>query len=244
LCDLDLLNRELPLLTSWDQDRLEAWLTPRRERYFETQTQELRVLKTMLNWSPAELVASVTSQVLSQLSERHVLRTQLATWGLDSPGNPIPKEVAENVSNLLSRQWDGMRMLPYSDSEIAMSMAVSLALVVCVGSLEEKLHGLLGRQLVEIEFGSKDGAYSRALVSDQDLQTAMRQDMQGFLRQPELSVHATVMLQACQAPNRLFEFERLAHIFASQVIPTQIQMRDTPSAIYYSPARLDTLGLP
>ncbi len=45
-----------------------------------------------------------------------------------------------------------------------------------------------------------------------------------------------------RSSDRLFEFDCLVDLFATQIIPTQV-LRDE-RAVYYSPARLERFGLP
>jgi hypothetical protein len=50
------------------------------------------------------------------------------------------------------------------------------------------------------------------------------------------------ILQTSSDPRRTFDFEILAPIFAREIAPFQVLARS--DAIFYSPARLDGLGLP
>jgi hypothetical protein len=91
-----------------------------------------------------------------------------------------------------------------------------------------------------------DGSYSRGYVSASSLLTCVRADITEYLRsefRDEVLGNITGMLQAIQAPDRLFEFECLAQLFARRLVPGQVLTR-MGSAIFFSPARIISLGLP
>ncbi|MCK6563051.1 hypothetical protein L6R21_28005, partial [bacterium] len=72
-------------------------------------------------------------------------------------------------------------------------------------------------------------------------------DIENYLEpkwKPQISGNMTGLLQAIWAPDRLFNFVPLAKLFAQQIVPVQILMRPNKSAIFFSPARLDSFGLP
>ncbi len=99
---------------------------------------------------------------------------------------------------------------------------------------------------MEVEFGADDGSYARAYISPTDLLSAVREDISQYLTpayRKGLIGNMTGLLQAVQAPDRLFVFERLATLFARQVVPSQVLSRPS-GAIFFSPARLDSVGLP
>jgi hypothetical protein len=52
----------------------------------------------------------------------------------------------------------------------------------------------------------------------------------------------TLVLQTAWTPSLAFDFTRLAPLFAREIAPYQVLARQM--AVFYSPARFDTLGLP
>jgi hypothetical protein len=60
----------------------------------------------------------------------------------------------------------------------------------------------------------------------------------------EVRNYITGLLQVIWTPDRLFEFDRLSKLFAQEIVPVQVLMRSEASAIFFSPARLDSFGLP
>ena len=99
---------------------------------------------------------------------------------------------------------------------------------------------------IEIEFGSEDGSYSRSFASKSKLLAAVREDIYDYLEpkwKPQLEKNIVGLLQAIWAPSRLFDYDKLAKLFAYEIAPLQVIMRSEKVAIFFSPARLDSFGL-
>ena len=105
----------------------------------------------------------------------------------------------------------------------------------------EKIFG----DAIELEFGAWDGSYSRGFASRQGVTAAIRKDFLSYVapnHKDKVSGSLTPKLQISPDPKRTFEFEPLCEIFITQIAPLQVLIRE--DAIFYSPARLKSLGLP
>lgn len=101
-------------------------------------------------------------------------------------------------------------------------------------------------ETIEIEFGSEDGSYSRSFASKTKLLTAVRKDIYDYLDpkwKSQLEKNIVGLLQAIWTPSRLFDYDKLAELFAHEIAPVQVIMRSERVAIFFSPARLDSFGL-
>jgi hypothetical protein len=97
-----------------------------------------------------------------------------------------------------------------------------------------------------VEFGSSDGAYAKAFISDQSIIRSVRSDIRDYLDPDQgelLSVSATGLLMAVMDPSRLFEFSALVDLFARELVPCQVLYRQEAGVTYFSPLRLRRFGL-
>jgi hypothetical protein len=81
-------------------------------------------------------------------------------------------------------------------------------------------------------------------VSPGGLLSAVRQDIRSYIApewQAEILNNPRGIIQTAPDPRRAFDFERLAPIFAREIAPFQVLERG--QAMFYSPARLNSLGL-
>lgn len=241
-----------PRLASWDQVKLALWNQVTSESFSAGQTSERLVLSIRFNNNPLEHMVSFNQQIRAHLTSAPSTRQTLLSWVMDD--SSLQPEDSRQISAVLQRLWDGLRLLPYSNDQIAEGMACCAALALVWKKFRpeerEDMWRVICQQLfpdtMEIEFGSKDGSYSRAYVSQSAVLAAVRDDIEKFLNPrftADLVHSATGLLQAIWAPDRLFEYDRLSNLFAIRIAPVQVWMRQG-SAIFYSAARLNSLGLP
>ncbi len=98
---------------------------------------------------------------------------------------------------------------------------------------------------VELEFGAEDGSYSRGYASSASSAAAIRPDILAHVSdrwKDQLAENVRGILQTAWDPKKTFDLRLLTPLFAREVAPYQVLARDT--AVFYSPARLVSLGLP
>jgi hypothetical protein len=254
-CDPDLiLGGSLPKHCSWDADKLLLWLATKHEKYSTAVTEESWQVVIDLSKSSELIGQEVSDYVRSRLLGGSDVRNKLVSWSFQYLGNPpasFPQISA--LTKPVQRLWDGLRALPYDNEDLAIGIGNCVALCLCELRVVARSDdpwmdaaSLCFGKAMEVEFGSEDGSYSRSYVSSLDLLKAVRDDIAGFLtptyREAVLG-NMTGLLQAVQAPDRLFSFDLLAKLFARQLAPAQVLVRPS-HAIFFSPARLDSFGLP
>jgi hypothetical protein len=244
--DSDLLRESPPpLLDSWKDVVLKPWIAPDAETFHDSYTQFAMEIDDDRATTAAQLGDVTREKVTGLLSGTPSIRAKSLRFTLKSD---------ERLSlPFLERLWDGLRRLPFTDDEIAAGMGNAMVLSdsrrrnpdrkgldwdaeaeVCFGDV------------ISVEFGPDDGSYARAFVNRQQLLSAVRVDIADYLNvayKAQVLGNITGLLQAVFVPNRLFEYRKLAHLFATQLAPIQVLTRDD-YAIYYSPARLTKFGLP
>jgi len=246
-----LINGELPPShNSWQKLKIESWLRQDDERYHAALSETSLRLEVDSSEDIITIINKTASLIGDVLNQTRDIRQRLVVWSLiDRSGIVFEKKFTECIEQL----WDGLRTLPYSDDEIALGIGRCIGLIICSTaqnlSWEEASAVCFGGEVLEVEFGSEDGSYSRAFVNRCDLMGAVRRDIRDFLAPDYVNhlcgnVHG--LLQAIRAPQHLFDFQRLASLFVCQIAPSQVLTcsAKAKSAIFYSPARLATFGLP
>lgn len=254
--DTDLLSVPEPSrLPSWHADNLRPWLSPHRERYPTVRT-DLRIElgAPAQPGNPIQLRDSIRMEVQAGLISTPEIRSRLVHWVVRTETSHPAQEPDAFLSAALERLWDGLRVLPYSDAEIAASLANCVALAFANRTVPdargaepwERAATALFGDVIEVEFGADDGSYSRGYASREMLLRAVREDIGSLLNpafKEQVMGNMTGLLQAMQAPDRLFDFYRLAQVFVHQLAPIQVLARPT-SAAFFAPARLHYFRLP
>ena len=187
--------------------------------------------------------------MIARLSEDHETRNKLMRFSFPSKdGDAVidPRPV--------QRLWDGMRILPYADRDIADGIGACVSLVLWARELaKDGMHGMRSvfsqcyGDFIEVEFGATQGMYSRAYAAAVELRKAFRDDLEEYLKpryKKDVMERPDAALQAIWSPAYLFNFDRLVSLFARQIVPSQVLVRRMEQPIYFSPARLEAFGLP
>jgi len=234
----------VPVLASWSQRELTAWRTTHDERLIDART-DVSVPVRVAAEDGADVARRVAGQVLTAMAREPALRLQLVTWALEPPHTTLQPA--------LDWLWDGLRTLPYDDKDVAAAIGNCVALSIAYDAVRSTsgdpwaraAEALFG-SAVEVELAGPDGSYARAYVGADDLLRCVRDDIASHLApafRDQIVGNAHGMLQAVQAPERLYEFDRIVRLFARQVRPMQVLMR-SGEAVYFSPARVARIGLP
>jgi hypothetical protein len=234
-----------PIRMDWRRNALSDWLKVAEESFRTTALGEIG-LRVSLRAKAQELRQRVAFGVRRVLQSNPSLRMKAVRWLL------LPqRRLNSRLAHALDSLWNGVRLLPYTDEEIAEGIGLCFALHSLGFHEAEReedqlpiIQSCLGPSL-RVEFSSWEGSSARAFVSRNELLGAVRPNVQRYLR-PRHRTYATQispLLQLCSNPRRLFIFRKLARLFATQLGPTQV-MRIERCASHFSPARLDGFGLP
>jgi hypothetical protein len=130
---------------------------------------------------------------------------------------------------MVGMAWDGMRRLPYNESEIAEAMGnifLLYAYKLNMEGVQEEIQiaSKIFGESMRIELANADWSYSHGLASIEGLKHAIRKDVKELLK-PDFKYKAEILpelLQIVQNPKYLFEFDAFKTLFAVEIIPTQI----------------------
>lgn len=239
----------LPVHESWQPNRMAEWLSPEEERWSaRSGAPKATIRYPSIGESPTKIQV-MKDQISAAFAEHAELRRGPVSWILlDASAAPLTRWI--------ELAWDGLRRWPYSSTDIAQALATVVEYGMLIdGQLTARQDAELARQLaercfgpaIEIEIGMEDGSYTRGFVNSDLLWQAVRKDFGDLLTndwRPQISGVLHV-LQIASNPKRVFVFDRLQTLFCTQVVPTQVVLRDEMSgkARLYSLARATSLGL-
>jgi len=253
-CDPDVFPNGLPEHASWSDAALRPWLDLRGERFDNAHTAIDFRLHVQYPRNATHVARAVADQLLRDLLTLPGIRSKLVGWGVEVMTNHgLPQDFACRLAPKLARLWDGLRRLPYNDEDLCAGLGMCVAFAIALRGdfrnpdsrhWERAAEECLVNP-IELEFGTTDGSYSRGYASAANLAAAFRPDILSHVSdrwQDQMATNPRWILQSAWNPKKSFDFQALTLLFARELAPYQVLARD--SAVFYSPARLDTLGLP
>lgn len=239
----------LPVHESWEPGRLAEWLSPENERWSRRSAAPKTTIRyPSIGESPTK-VQVMKDQICAAFAEDSELRRGPVSWILVDASAAVP------LTRWIELAWDGLRRWPCSSTDIAQALATVVEYGMLInGQPTARQDVELARQLaerclgpaMEIEIGMEDGSYARGFVNSDLLWQAVRKDFGDFLTDDWRPKIRTVLhvLQVASNPKRAFVFDRLQSLFCTQVVPTQVVLRDEMSgkARLYNLARAISLG--
>lgn len=241
----------LPVHASWQATRLDHWRQPAPETWIPVSSAPELLLERGDGGNLPASIRRSAAQIEEALDQRPDLRGGPVRWSLpDIAARDAPARALELA-------WDGLRRWPYTSRDLALGLAATLEYGLLVGRHPPaRTNGEYARELatecfgevIEVEVAMNDGSYARGFVSTDALEQAVRADFADFLNDRWRSQirHVRHVLQVASSPSRAMVFDRLASLFCTQIVPTQVVLRDERSekARLYNPARANRLGLP
>jgi hypothetical protein len=232
-------------LLLWNAKVMDAWLKPMQESSWESCAPVQR-LRLSSNLTAVDMSQKIRFGVLQTLRLNPQLRERTVNWEIQGGEAEC---ASEDICNSFRTIWNGMRQLPFTNDDIASAFATTFQLLLnpecstCIVCEETSAVGKVLSSPIQVEFGCDDGSYSRGYVATDSLQSIIRSDFAALLK-PELQDRATDVKQILLLmynPKLLFDFVAFSHLFAQEVIPTQVATRR--SLMLFNPARLITFGL-
>jgi FRG domain len=228
---------------SWNAIDLSLWNNSTSEQWTQVYSKDpahtvnLFIYKVEDN-DIAGISAEISRKILSIDNNRELL----LSFHLELDKSIATETTDSEISLNCNKIWDGMRNLPYSIQEICLSISRYIYY-----EIQDDPSTSSNTKQVLTEFGSDNGAYSRALILEERIRCCFRDDLAKILR-PEyvsFSNNARDLLKAVNKPRIIFEFERFRKLFFEDIIPGQMfAERDlNRGAIFYSPLLLDVFGL-
>jgi hypothetical protein len=250
---------------SWTDNEKKKWRSRKTETWHDVQSPYCFELNAAIfNDDPLVACTRLCVQLETEMEKGALSRNHLVNFSLKGELD-FEEEVKRFLFHCMKVCWDGMRMLPYTDEEIATSLS-NLALIFInayQAGLKTRVYGsedkteLYRYLLMEDHFmiemaGRGRGDSSRAMVSRYYLSEAFREDLVNVVVQEHRKLcqfrydNAKLVLQLILDPEWLFEFDKLKELFVKEIIPTQVYLRanNDKNPIFFTPVQLTALGLP
>lgn len=159
------------------------------------------------------------------------------------------------IAGVTRRLWNGMRVLPYTATEIRRSLERTIEILPEAARNEGSIP-TLGPDSVYVEMAfsmSGDGAYSRGAITRERMYTALNSAFANAAEKrtgrPVRELAEKLLLLPAR-PWQRFTFEGLRRLFVEELIPTQVAWRirgnadsDLRVAIFFSPLEPNVFGL-
>jgi FRG domain-containing protein len=245
----------LPVHESWEPSRLAKWLSPEEEHWTPRSAAPNAIIRYPSTGDSPSKILAMKDEISATFAGHTKWRAGPVNWiVIDVP--PVARLTAR-LTRWLELAWDGLRRWPYSSADVAQALATVMEYGLLVNGQPSAHHDVeLARQLaercfggaMEIEIGIEDGSYARGFANRELLWQAVRQDFGNFLTdewRPQIKRIGHV-LQVASNPKRALVFDQLQSLFCTQIVPTQVVLRDETSkkARLYTLARATSIGLP
>jgi hypothetical protein len=235
------------VLGSWSDTVLNQWAVPGPiEAYFDT-VGVTRKLSLNPSADANELRGSVSFAVTQILRSEPSIRTKAVDWTLEKAPPTLAQDAFNEALRIL---WNGMRRLPYSDSELAEACG-SAAVLLAIGygkamnpAKDRHLFSQCFGECMRVGFANIDSSGSLACAALESLRKAARTDLFQLIAEEyrERTDGFPNVFRAIYNPRRMFEFEKFRSLFAREVIPAQAVEGRKPTL--FNPVELITFGIP
>ncbi|SOD81672.1 FRG domain-containing protein [Spirosoma fluviale] len=240
------INSVTLTLDSWNSTNLKAWIGYSEENFHQVSGPVFQI-NLKINASPEEIQSSFSYAMKQILRRDSTIRQKVVDWDFIEFPTSFSQEILKSKLRLI---WNGMRRLPYDDSELANSLGALTALFISgfkselSYDMQMKLFADHFGECMRVEFGHQDGSSARGLASFESLRKALRKDMTDLLlpEYKEITNEFSELFGIIYNPKFMFDFSEFTKLFAREIIPVQALLWD--KLILYNPAQLATFGKP
>ena len=242
----------MSLAPGWLEEPVTQWTKITDERYESVLSDVKWRIELPSDVLPRQAIEQMYLSFQSLIDDKANARSLLVDWKIVHPRiDDATDSTTIEIERALRRIWDGMRNLPYTDAQVSMALAIGAAMGhfcnchTADGNRYLKSMRSILDSPIELEFASRTGSYSRAMVSEHRLLKAVRPDVADLLRPAyrEQACELRSLLQIISSPFLLFEFEKFVQIFGEEIVPTQV-LRRKQEAVFFSPTTVIRFGLP
>lgn len=238
-------SAEPALLNCWKKEVLSDWFVEKQEQFYQVNGKLKDISIRSVSGAPAPHI-QIKVAFSSALSREPNLRSYAVNWKISGLEGQLD---VERYLNAIQSAWNGMRNLPYENNDIATAMQVITQLFLignCDSILGRIMNDAFSKWLpdaYEIEFGNDLlDTVSRAYCSSDLLVECLDSEWKKSCKDQEMVASAYGSLYACSKPHYMFDFEKFARLFASQIIPAQLAIGRP--LVLFNPAKLDFFGNP
>lgn len=235
---------------SWCSNSLEPWETEPSEGFDLEAAPVMHVLTINTRLDANSAATSLHAQVLAKIHEYNARKWQRNSWEVRNQSGEMVHEDeghlddrALPLGDIVGLIFDGMRLKPFDDSEIASAIANYITLH-CFPAWETMTQWWGTVTGIELD---GNNVRVRGFCGGQTLSDALRTDFSELLTPEALENFETEgisrALDFVIEPRRLFEFGKFRKMFAEQVIPTTAYVRVEGYVLHYNIADIRVFGL-
>ena len=251
------IREPISCLPCWTPETLYAWSIMPDEPYIARVVPNMNVdIRTLASTGceeRAEDVQALFEDTLTQIRQLPGMRTMRTTFKVVSSTSALHYGIAVRaLSAALERLWDGLRVLPLGDEQLAEAIKIcvaywSLAELSSTGSIylghrDKAAYQVIGPHRY-VEIGGTGGS-TKACISCAKLVAALRPDMSELIDEPFQSLFLedpSVIVEWAWRVEYLYDLQKLAEAIATEMAPYEVLFRpDDP--IFFSPARVERIG--
>lgn len=236
---------------AWKRASIEpGWFTSSPENFFDVWRQVVVNIDVPAGQDLAMATTSIETALARLNAGGSRPRSVPIDWRISIEASVNAAHVTR-TTNAMNRAWDGMRRLPYTDAEIARTLAMCVKFGLHWVNDRNESKDLLSvspmlPDALRVEVADMVGGYCPAYVSRSSLLKAVRKDFCDVLLSPQrgdILSRLESIVQVVRCPPYLYEFDALREVFVESLVATQCVVCNDHSPIF-SPALCMTLGLP
>lgn len=235
----------VPISQDWEQG--DDWLNHQPERFAD-------VLPGAIDEIATDSVEGLIACLQEKFTRRFVAENRRLALEIGVSGDPQTQAWLETYLKALRRQWNGMRRLPYTDTEMHQSLQATLALLA-QRQVEGRWFRPYGNDRLHVDLSvsqNGNGEYSRAYMSRARFLSALNpaflcaiNEYKGETR----GVFSFLPLDLTARPWERFTFTGLRDLFVYELIPSQVIWRSeingiegARTVVYFNPSEIKVLG--
>lgn len=188
-------------------------------------------------------ILNIKNQLLNIFKEHKITKRDFISPSIIFTPKIRSKKLLALINKSVKYIWDGMRTLPYTRSQIIYAIAKYLVLELYHSAKQVDIETCFYSPIL-IEMSNHFGANCRCYVSEYALEKAIRGDILQIQVDSLPQSVSVQLLFYVQKIKIIFDFNKLARLFASEIIPSMMVRNkhfDRPMLIF-SPVYVDRLG--
>ena len=161
---------------------------------------------------------------------------------------PFNKKLNTRIQKGCNLIWNGMRKLPYTNREIAVTLSRFVIMMSLNHDYKRTQYRPLMGETIYTGLSSGDGSYSRAHVGGHNILNTKRRNIYRYINNNDRAIcqdNPVALIQLVNNPRYLFTFRGFRELFVSDIIPNQaiLSIDEQNPVIYFNPMHIKVFGL-
>lgn len=233
-----LKNNEIHL--SWNSADHDKWIYSVKEEWNISNPE--KTIKLQFDQKSENQINEIIEKLSTFFQNNIINRTDNLIFEIITKPKLTPK-LSKIINRSCSRIWDGMRNLPYTDTEIINIISKYIYFEI-FESKYDKTPSLSNDEMITLELTNEYGSMTKCYASENKIVSSYRTDIKNVLIDKLTTTLSSEILMYINQPNLLFDFNKLTELFKDEIIPYQVlyNSEDTNPVIFYSPSQIKIMG--